>query len=175
MNAYNADVREATADSRAKMNEALIEEALRMQEVASKQREDARDYALSLIASGVMPEAETLAAAGISATEAQMLYAVATGGAPASAGSPATAVRDDVDTPRRSDDNGGYGYDNGGLSESEVMKMQAHLNQYLPEGQKIAVDGKWGAETAAAAGGVTAKEYADAYYATYAWSGRSDR
>lgn len=66
-------------------------------------------------------------------------------------------------------------WDNGSLSESEVKRMQEHINKYLPADQKIAVDGKWGEATKAAAGGFSANEYANEYYKQNAWSGRSDR
>ena len=68
----------------------------------------------------------------------------------------------------------GGGYDNGRLTTDEVKRMQTYINQGLPEGQKIAVDGKWGAETTAAAG-ASANDFAREYYAQNAWSGRSDR
>jgi hypothetical protein len=68
----------------------------------------------------------------------------------------------------------GGGYDNGRLTTAEVKKMQQYINQGLPAGQKIAVDGKWGAETTAAAG-ASANDFAREYYAQNAWSGRSDR
>lgn len=67
------------------------------------------------------------------------------------------------------------GYDNGSLSTSEVKRMQEDINKYLPEGEKIAVDGKWGAATKKAADGLTADEYAKEYYRQHSWSGRSDR
>lgn len=54
---------------------------------------------------------------------------------------------------------GGGGYNNGDLSTSEVKAMQAEINRYLPANQQIAVDGKWGAETTAAANGLTANQY----------------
>ena len=68
----------------------------------------------------------------------------------------------------------GGGYDNGRLTTDEVKRMQTYINQGLPEGQKIAVDGKWGAETTAAAGG-SANDFAKEYYKQNSWSGRSDR
>ena len=67
------------------------------------------------------------------------------------------------------------GYNNGSLSVSEVMRMQQDINKYLPDGQKISVDGKWGAATQNAAGGMTADEDAAIYYKQNSWSGRSDR
>lgn len=69
----------------------------------------------------------------------------------------------------------GSGYNNGGLSTAEVKRLQQDINKYLPDGQKIAVDGKWGNATSAAAGGMTAQEYASIYYKQNSWSGRSDR
>lgn len=82
-----------------------------------------------------------------------------------------TAIGTGTDTPKKK----GGGYDNGSLSTSEVMRMQEDINKYLPEGEKIAVDGKWGAATKKAADGLTADEYAKEYYRQHSWSGRSDR
>ena len=67
------------------------------------------------------------------------------------------------------------GYNNGSLTTAQVIQLQQDLNKYLPDGQKIAVDGKWGPATQAAAGGYTADEYARVYYKQNSWSGRSDR
>lgn len=131
LSAYNANATSAAADNRAKMNEALIEEALRQQNAAAKQQESAREYALSLIASGVMPDPETLAAAGISETEAQMLYQVATAGATEATNS--TPAKKQNPNP----------VDNGGVSEEDIVKMQNAL--------KISADGKWGNESRKAA------------------------
>lgn len=82
-----------------------------------------------------------------------------------------TAIGTGTDTPKKK----GGGYDNGSLSTSEVKRMQEDINKYLPEGEKIAVDGKWGAATKKAADGLTADEYAKEYYRQHSWSGRSDR
>ena len=54
---------------------------------------------------------------------------------------------------------GGSGYDNGGLTTAQVKALQREINSYRPADQQIAVDGKWGAETSAAAGGATANQY----------------
>ena len=67
------------------------------------------------------------------------------------------------------------GYNNGSLTTAQVIQLQQDLNKYLPDGQKIAVDGKWVPATKAAAGGYTADEYARVYYKQNSWSGRSDR
>ena len=54
---------------------------------------------------------------------------------------------------------GGSGYNNGGLTTAQVKALQREINSYRPADQQIAVDGKWGAETSAAAGGATANQY----------------
>lgn len=69
---------------------------------------------------------------------------------------------------------GGGGYNNGNLSTAEVKRMQQFINSGLPANQQIAVDGKWGAETTAAAG-ASANDFAREYYKQNSWSGRSDR
>lgn len=70
---------------------------------------------------------------------------------------------------------GGGGYDNGNLTTEQIKTLQQDINKYLPEGEKIAVDGKWGSATTKAAGGLSAAEYAEIYYKQNSWSGRSDR
>lgn len=69
---------------------------------------------------------------------------------------------------------GSSGYNNGNLSTAEVKRMQQFINSGLPANQQIAVDGKWGAETTAAAG-ASANDFAREYYRQNSWSGRSDR
>ena len=65
---------------------------------------------------------------------------------------------------------GGAGYtsggsyaSNGGVSPTTVMMLQQQINSTLPAGQQIAVDGVWGPATTAAAGGMSASQYLDAY------------
>lgn len=59
---------------------------------------------------------------------------------------------------------GGSSYaSNGGVSPTTVMMLQQQINSTLPTGQKIAVDGVWGPATTAAAGGMSASQYLDAY------------
>lgn len=87
----------------------------------------------------------------------------------------AAAAKATASTTDSSGRGAGVGYDNGNVTSAEVARLQQFINEYRPEGQKIAVDGKWGAETTAATGGRTADEYARAYYAAKSWSGRSDR
>lgn len=58
---------------------------------------------------------------------------------------------------------GGAYTGNGGVSENTVKLLQQQINSTLPAGQQIAVDGKWGPATTAAAGGMSASQYLDAY------------
>lgn len=59
---------------------------------------------------------------------------------------------------------GGSSYaSNGGVSPTTVMMLQQQINSTLPAGQKIAVDGVWGPATTAAANGLSASQYLDAY------------
>lgn len=60
---------------------------------------------------------------------------------------------------------GGGGYNNAGVSEAQVKVLQSSLNNSLPAGQKIAVDGKWGAESTAASGYDNAADALRAYIA----------
>ena len=86
----------------------------------------------------------------------------------------AAAAAKAVTTTKSSGGSGGGGYDNGILSTAEVKRMQQFINSGLPANQQIAVDGKWGAETTAAAG-ASANDFAREYYRQNSWSGRSDR
>jgi hypothetical protein len=166
MRDYNANVNQTTAEINAQRAEALYNEMVRQENLARAQQEDARDYALTMLSNGVMPDAATLSAAGISDNEAQLWYALG-GGTIANTATSAPVAS----SPRPANP----AYNNGGLTSYQVKMLQEDINKYLPEGQKIAVDGVWGPATQAAAGGFTAKEYADEYFKQNSWSGRSDR
>lgn len=71
----------------------------------------------------------------------------------------AAAAAKAASTTKTTSGSGGGGYNNGGLSELAIKQYQTELNK-LP-GVNIAVDGKWGAATTAAANGMSAKEYSD--------------
>lgn len=88
----------------------------------------------------------------------QALYAEMVRQEQAAAAAAAAAAKA-ASTTKTTSGSGGGGYDNGGYSTSEIMAMQKIINSYRPADQQIAVDGKWGAETSAAAGGATAKKY----------------
>jgi hypothetical protein len=71
---YNANVNQATANSNAQMAQALYNELIRQQDLANAQQKDARSYALSMLQNGMRPDEATLAAAGLSPTEADLWY-----------------------------------------------------------------------------------------------------
>lgn len=200
---YNGSVHQATAQSNAQRTQALMEEMVRQQELEAQQQALSREYALNLISNGVMPDSSTLASAGISGTEASALVNQLTQSAASSAsnttkpsltwaqikselaaGNTSPAVLSGYEyymgepyqtTGSTGTKNTGGGYNNGGLSTAEVKRLQQDINKYLPDGQKLAVDGKWGSATSNAVGGMTAQEYASIYYKQNSWSGRSDR
>lgn len=90
----------------------------------------------------------------------QALYAEMVRQEQAAAAAAAAAAKGASTTKTTSGGGGtGGGYNNDGYSTSEIMAMQKIINSYRPADQQIAVDGKWGAETSAAAGGATAKKY----------------
>lgn len=108
-------------------------------DISENTKNDAYDRATMLLGLGVMPEAETLAQAGISAAEAQAVV---------------NKVKDNEKKAASSGNDGsgssGNGYDNGGQTTSDIKKMQAELG--------IAADGKWGPASVEASGGLTADE-----------------
>ena len=178
---YRNAADQAEAEGKSELAAALYEEAVRQegisrQEAAAAQEQanwlaqfnaaqqaDARDYAYDLVkmmlSNGIIPDETTLAAAGMSGMDVlNQMYQ-----------QNAEPVVDRVATPTAKT------YDNGTLTPNQIITLQQHLNQYLPADEQIAVDGKWGAATKAAAGGMSAAEYANIYYKQNAWSGRSDR
>lgn len=103
----------------------------------------------------------------------QALYAEMVRQEQAAAAAAAAAAKA-ASTTKTTSGSGGGGYNNGNLSTAEVKRMQQFINSGLPANQQIAVDGKWGAETTAAAG-ASANDFAREYYRQNSWSGRSDR
>lgn len=177
---YRNAAAQAEAEGKGELAAALYEEAVRQegisrQEAAAAQEQanwlaqfnaaqqaDARDYAYDLVkmmlSNGIIPDDTTLAAAGMSGMDVlNQMYRQN------------TEQVDKVAAPT------GSAYDNGGLTPNQIITLQQHINKYLPANEQIAVDGKWGAATKAAAGGMSAAEYANIYYRQNAWSGRSDR
>lgn len=152
---YNASVNQTAATINANKAEALYNEMIRQQEVAAENAKMSRDYALTLLSKGIMPDSNTLEESGISTNEAAALKQIM--------------------SSNTSKANNNKNYYNGSLSTKEVENLQRDINKYLPENEKIAVDGLWGEATKRAAGNLTADQYANIYYKQNSWSGRSDR
>lgn len=101
-----------------------------------QEKSDAFDYAMSLLSSGITPDSEKLASAGISSADAQAIV---------------NKVKEQEAAAKVSSGGGsGNGYDNGGQTTSDIKKMQAELG--------ITADGKWGPASVEASGGLTADE-----------------
>lgn len=117
------------------------------QNLDAQNTESARSWAMQQIAMGIMPEDETLTAAGISKQAAQQQVALAlgqTGGG--------TVTKPAQQATRR---NTGGGYNNGSLTSSQVMELQKALG--------VTADGLWGSNSSAAASGMTADQAWAAY------------
>lgn len=99
------------------------------------------------MAKGIMPDDETLTAAGISKQAAQQQVALVLG---QGAGTVTQAVQQAV---RKATTGGGY--NNGSLTSSQVMQLQKALG--------VTADGMWGSNSKAAAGGMTADQAWAAY------------
>ena len=108
------------------------------QNLDAQNTESARSWALQQIAMGIMPEDETLTAAGISKQAAQQQVALVLAG-----GTQGTKKKT------------GGGYNNGSLTPKQVMELQEALG--------VTADGLWGSNSKAAAGGMTADQAWDAY------------
>jgi hypothetical protein len=171
---YNNAVAQATANTNSALNNALYQEMLRQEEIAREEalaqqklaqqaQDNARETALTWISNGVMPGADVLAAAGMTQNEANIWYQVANGVSSAQYNSAPAVNTNPVSAPAPAPAPAPSRVDNEGLSDNIIKALQRNINQYLPAGQKIAEDGKWGPATAAAAGGLTAREYYNAY------------
>lgn len=103
------------------------------QKAGYQEKQDAYTTAMNMLGMGLMPDAETLAMAGISSSEAK-------------------AIVNKVEKQEKAALNGGggNGYNNGGQTASDIKKMQAALG--------ITADGKWGPASIEASGGLTADE-----------------
>lgn len=117
------------------------EEFLQQQKQENSQREENYDRLLVLLESGYAPTEEELAAAGMTARQAALLRGAMTAG----------------DTGGSTGKSGG----SGGLTAQQIRQMQEAINQNTGAG--IAVDGIWGKESTAAAGGLSAEKAWEAY------------
>lgn len=119
------------------------EEFLQQQKQENSQREANYDRLLILLESGYAPTEEELAAAGMTAQQAALLRgAMATG---------------DSNRTGSTGSTGG----SGGITARQIRQMQEAINENT--GANIAVDGIWGKESTAAAGGLSAEKAWEAY------------
>ena len=125
------------------------------QNLDAQNTESARSWAMQQMAKGILPDDETLAAAGISKQAAQQQVALVLG--ETGAGTVTQAVQQAV----RKATTGGR-YNNGSLNSSQVMQLQKALG--------VTADGMWGRNSQAAAGGMTA----DQAWAAYQGQGTMD-
>lgn len=174
---YKNAADQAAAEGNAQLASSLYEEYVRQQELALQQQAAAQEQANWEAKMAYQQQQDALAQQNWQAQfdyqkaqddlnyqlTLQKLYG-------SSAGNTGSTVRTRTPVKAKS-----VGYNNGRLTTAQVIQLQQDLNKYLPDGQKIAVDGKWGPATQAAAGGYTADEYAKVYYKQNSWSGRSDR
>ena len=174
---YKNAADQAAAEGNAQLASALYNEYVRQQELALQQQAAAQEQANWEAKMAYQQQQDALAQQNWQAQfdyqkaqddlnyqlTLQKLYG-------SSAGNTGSTVRTRTPVKAKS-----VGYNNGRLTTAQVIQLQQDLNKYLPDGQKIAVDGKWGPATQAAAGGYTADEYAKVYYKQNSWSGRSDR
>ena len=174
---YKNAADQAAAEGNAQLASALYNEYVRQQELALQQQAAAQEQANWEAKMAYQQQQDALAQQNWQAQfdyqkaqddlnyqlTLQKLYG-------SSAGNTGSTVRTSTRVKAPS-----VGYNNGRLTTAQVIQLQQDLNKYLPDGQKIAVDGKWGPATQAAAGGYTADEYARVYYKQNSWSGRSDR
>lgn len=182
---YKNAADQAAAEGNAKLASALYEEYVRQQELALQQQAAAQEQANWEAKMAYQQQQDALAQQNWQAQfdyqkaqddlnyqlTLQKLYGSSAGN---TGGLVSPKIRSTVRTSTRVKAPS-VGYNNGSLTTAQVIQLQQDLNKYLPDGQKIAVDGKWGPATQAAAGGYTADEYAKVYYKQNSWSGRSDR
>jgi len=154
MNQYNSNVQQVTANINAQRSAALYDEMVRQQQLAIQQQEAARDYALSMLSAGVMPDSGTLSGAGISANEAAgMLQVVLGTGTPATSAPIVTAPT--ASTPTATPKGNLTSYNNGNLTTAQVKQLQEYFG--------ATPDGKWGPDSTRAAGGLSANSAWNAY------------
>ena len=123
------------------------------QQMDEQTKASAYERVMNLLSAGITPDGTTLAAAGISAQEANQILRYYGGGS--SAGSTSSGASGGGTSSGGNSYRGGGGYSNGRLSTEQVRQMQRALG--------VTADGKWGAKSSAAAGGLDA----DAAWAKY--------
>lgn len=182
---YTNAIAQAKANGQAELAQALYNELVRVQgleredqiresETALKQAQAQMEYELALKQMEADSASQETAKPTLTASQAytaykngirtnevltamQYYYGIggsSSGGASGGTGSGTSGARSS---------GGSGGYDNGTLSTAEIKQLQTYLNQFLPEGQKLDIDGFWGPATKAAAGGYSADEYMRVY------------
>ena len=115
------------------------------QQMDEQTRASAYERVMNLLSAGITPDSATLTAAGISAQEAAQILRYYGGGASAGGG---TASGGTSSGGRNTTYRGSGGYSNGSLSTAQIQQLQRFLG--------VTPDGKWGAKSSAAAGGLDA-------------------
>ena len=124
------------------------------QQMDEQTRASAYERVMNLLSAGITPDSAALAAAGISAQEANQILRYygggsAVGGGTASGGTSSGASGGGTSSGGRNTTyRGSGGYSNGSLSTAQIQQLQRALG--------VTADGKWGAKSSAAAGGLDA-------------------
>lgn len=124
------------------------------QQMDEQTRASAYERVMNLLSAGITPDSVTLTAAGISAQEAAQILRYygggsADGGGTASGGTSSGASGGGTSSGGRNTTyRGSGGYSNGSLSTAQIQQLQRFLG--------VTPDGKWGAKSSAAAGGLDA-------------------
>lgn len=131
------------------------------QQMDEQTRASAYERVMNLLSAGITPDSAALTAAGISAQEANQILRYygggsSAGGGTASGGTSSGASGGGTSSGGRNTTyRGSGGYSNGSLSTAQIQQLQRFLG--------VTPDGKWGAKSSAAAGGLDA----DAAWAKY--------
>ena len=118
------------------------------QQMDEQTRASAYERVMNLLSAGITPDAATLTAAGISAQEANQILRYYGGGASAGSGTTSGASGGGASSGGGTSYRGSGGYSNGSLSTAQIQQLQRFLG--------VTPDGKWGAKSSAAAGGLDA-------------------
>lgn len=120
----------------------------KQQGIDSQNQATARTNAMELLSAGIIPDSQTLNAAGMTQTEAAAIRSVYLNGVGVTAG---TATATKTTGAAGSGTGGSYGgYSNGSLTTAQVQQLQSKLG--------VTADGKWGSASSKATGGLTAEQ-----------------
>lgn len=119
------------------------------QNLDTQNQATARTNAMELLSAGIMPDSQTLNAAGLTQTEAAAIRSVYLNGAGTTTGT-ATATKTTGASGSGTSGGGISGYNNGSLTTAQVQQLQSKLG--------VNPDGLWGSASSKAAGGLTAEQ-----------------